>query len=27
VIDATGALDEVEARVWAAVDERLTVHG
>jgi dTMP kinase len=27
VIDATGALDEVEARVWAAVQERLAVHG
>jgi len=27
VIDATGSLDEVEARVWAAVDERLAVHG
>jgi dTMP kinase len=27
VIDATGALDEVEARVWAAVDARLAVHG
>jgi dTMP kinase len=27
VIDATGDLDAVEARVWAAVDERLAVHG
>jgi dTMP kinase len=27
VIDATGSLEEVEARVWAAVDERLAVHG
>jgi dTMP kinase len=27
VIDATGPLDEVEARVWAAVQERLAVHG
>jgi dTMP kinase len=27
VIDATGTPDEVEARVWAAVRERLAVHG
>ncbi|HEX3889001.1 MAG TPA: dTMP kinase [Phenylobacterium sp.] len=27
VIDATGSLDEVEARVWAAVDGRLSVYG
>jgi dTMP kinase len=27
VIDATGSLDEVETRVWAAVDERLAVDG
>lgn len=27
VIDATGGLDEVEARVWAAVRSRLSVHG
>ena len=27
IIDATGPFDEVEARVWAAVDERLSVHG
>jgi dTMP kinase len=27
VIDATGAPDEVEARVWAAVQQRLAVHG
>ena len=27
VIDATGDLDAVEARVWAAVESRLTVHG
>jgi len=27
VIDATGDLDAVEARVWAAVGERLAVHG
>ena len=27
VIDAAGSLDEVEARVWAAVQERLAVHG
>ena len=27
VIDATGDLDEVEARVWAAVGERLAVNG
>jgi dTMP kinase len=26
VIDATGDLDEVEARVWAAVDARLPMH-
>ena len=26
-IDATGSVDEVEARVWAAVNERLAVHG
>jgi dTMP kinase len=26
VIDATGDLDAVEARVWAAVDERLPIH-
>ncbi len=27
VIDATGSLDEVEARVWAAVQDRLVIHG
>ncbi len=27
VIDATGDVDAVEARVWAAVDERLAAHG
>ena len=27
VIDAVGHLDEVEARVWAAVEGRLAVHG
>jgi dTMP kinase len=27
VIDATGSVDEVEARVWAAVDGRLSVYG
>ena len=27
VIDAQGSLDEVEAAVWAAVQERLAVHG
>jgi dTMP kinase len=27
VIDARGSLDEVEARVWTAVGERLGVHG
>jgi dTMP kinase len=27
VIDAAGSPDEVEARVWAAVQERLAVHG
>jgi len=27
VIDAAGALDEVEARVWATVDARLAVYG
>jgi len=27
VIDAAGSLDEVEGRVWAAVQERLAVHG
>jgi dTMP kinase len=27
VIDATGSLDEVEARVWATVDGRLSVYG
>jgi dTMP kinase len=27
IIDAHGSLDEVEARVWAAVDERLAAHG
>jgi dTMP kinase len=27
VIDATGDLDAVEARIWAAVDGRLAVHG
>ena len=27
VIDAAGSLDEVEARVWAAVQDRLAVHG
>jgi dTMP kinase len=27
VIDATGSLDEVEARVWAAVDGRLSIYG
>lgn len=27
VIDATGPLDEVEARVWAAVEDRLPAHG
>jgi dTMP kinase len=27
VIDATGSLNEVEARVWAAVEDRLPVHG
>jgi dTMP kinase len=27
LIDAAGGLDEVEARVWTAVDGRLTVHG
>ncbi|MFL5297260.1 MAG: dTMP kinase [Phenylobacterium sp.] len=27
VIDAVGPLDEVEARVWAAVQDRLAVHG
>ncbi len=27
VVDATGSPDEVEARVWAAVRERLAVHG
>jgi dTMP kinase len=27
VIDAQGSLDDVEARVWAAVDERLADHG
>jgi dTMP kinase len=27
IVDATGSLDEVEARVWAAVDDRLAVHG
>ena len=27
VIDAVGSLDEVEARVWSAVNSRLAVHG
>ena len=27
VIDATGSVDEVAARVWAAVQDRLAVHG
>jgi dTMP kinase len=27
VIDAQGSLDEVEAAVWRAVEQRLTVHG
>jgi dTMP kinase len=27
VVDASGALDEVEAAVWAAVEDRLAVHG
>ena len=27
VVDACGTLDEVEAAVWAAVENRLTVHG
>ena len=27
VVDACGALDEVEAAVWAAVESRLAVHG
>ncbi|HEY2753061.1 dTMP kinase [Phenylobacterium sp.] len=27
VIDATGSLEEVEARVWTAVEDRLLVHG
>ncbi|MBS0360351.1 MAG: dTMP kinase [Proteobacteria bacterium] len=27
VIDAAGALEEVEARVWATVSDRLAVHG
>ena len=27
VIDAMGSLDEVEARIWAAVQDRLAVHG
>jgi dTMP kinase len=27
VVDATGDLDQVEARVWAAVQDRLAVHG
>jgi len=27
VIDASGSPDEVEARVWAAVQDRLAVHG
>ena len=27
IIDARGSLDEVEARVWAAVDDRLASHG
>jgi dTMP kinase len=27
VVDATGSPDEVEARVWAAVQDRLAVHG
>ena len=27
VIEATGSLDDVEARVWAAIEDRLAVHG
>lgn len=27
VIDASGGLDEVEAKIWSAVDDRLAVHG
>lgn len=27
LIDATGAMDAVEAAVWSAISERLTVHG
>ena len=27
VVDATGSLDEVEARVWASVQDRLAVGG
>ncbi|HZZ32959.1 MAG TPA: dTMP kinase [Phenylobacterium sp.] len=27
ILDATGSLEDVEARVWAVVNERLAVHG